>query len=578
MNKTLIFFALLLTALSASTLISSRADDNELRKSFLNGHFSEGFAGSFLASQYARRSGDFESSAEYLKNAYEKSPDDLDLAKQLEGTLLLAGHVDDAVKIAKVIYAAKPDDAVSALLLSLEAEQSGDSEKSLSILNTSFKTSDGQLWLPLVKAWLELKQKTLKKPVQIGSIKSATGRAAMIVHYHLALVNDMAGFESAAVTNFQSAAAEENPPVRVMQALYEFYERNKKPAKLKPIVETYLAQHPDFAREDIAVHNVHEGIAEVLFTMGSIMLSANLNQDAIIYLRLALYLKPDFPLVQLTLGDCYSDMEQYASANEIYSHINSSHRLYKSAQINQAVNYHRMGDISKAVELLDKLAENKDSRYLALVTKGDILRENLRFENAVNAYSDAINMVGNLESQHWGLLFARGASQERLKNWNQAEQDLEKALKLSNDQPEVLNYLGYLWLERGQHVDQAKKMINRAFDQRPNDPQIMDSMGWAYYLTGEYGKAATLLEKAVDLIPSDPTVNNHLGDVYWQQGRKTEARFQWERSLTFAPDPDEAEAIRRKLKEGVNPPDIVSNMRNEPPVVASQQIQGQTTP
>ncbi|MGE0754962.1 MAG: tetratricopeptide repeat protein [Alphaproteobacteria bacterium] len=571
MNRKILYGGVIAGLMGLAAVMPGLAEQPNSKQTFVNGQFESGFAGSYLASQYARRSGNYEAATQYLQDAYDTHPDNMELAKQLQGTLLLSGRINDAMNVARTIHARENNEAVSALLLTLDAVKNGDDEKAQDILKTSFKSVDGQLWLPLVSAWLEVNQGTLKKPLDIKSIKAATGRAAMIVQYHLALINDMAGFEKTAASNFKQAANDENPPVRVMEALMSFYERNDKPAELKPLVEAYIAQYPDFKAENIGVHNAKDGIAEVLFTMGSIMLTANLDQDAAIYLRLALFLRPDFPLVQITLADSYSDMQQYEIANELYSQINPQHSLYLSAQINRAVNFHHLGSIAKALELLDQLGKNKDAQYLAMVTKGDILRENLRFADAVDAYSQAMDLLPALESRHWGLLFARGASHERMKNWNQAEKDLQKALSLSEGQPEVLNYLGYLWLVRGKHTTKAKEMINNALSQRPNDPQIMDSMGWAYYLTGEYGKAARLLEKSLNMIPSDPTVNDHLGDVYWQQGRKNEARFQWERSLMFSPEPEQAETTRRKLKDGLQPPDMVSNS-NEPPVVASQQV------
>lgn len=528
--------------------------------------YEEGFAGNFLASQYARRAGHYDDATRYLQDSYAKHPDNEEIAKQLQAMLLLGGHMEEAVALSRKILAMEEHEPVSALLLVLEEVRVGNAQQATDLLKASFKKDDSQLWLPLVTHWLEINQGKMVKPASIKNIKGASGKAALIVHYHLALINDMAGFEKAAINNFKRVAeGSENPPLRVMQALIEFYERSGKPAELRAIVENYLAQHTHFLRTDIGVNGVQDGIAEVLFTMGSIMMSAGKVQDASIYLRLSLYMKPDFPLVQLMLADTYTNLEQYETANRIYETLNQSHPLYVSAQINRAVNYHRSGRLDKAVQLLETLTKDTNHAYTAYLTKGDILRENLHYEDAISAYSNAIKLVENLDSSHWGVLFARGASHERLKQWGQAEKDLQHALKLSEEQPEVLNYLGYLWLERGKRINEAKAMIARAFAQRPNDPQIMDSMGWAYYLTGEYGKAARLLEKALTMIPSDPTINDHLGDVYWQQGRKNEARFQWERSLTFSPAPEQADAIKKKLEEGVAPPDMAGR---KPPRLA----------
>ncbi|MBY0406879.1 MAG: tetratricopeptide repeat protein, partial [Rickettsiales bacterium] len=155
------------------------------------------------------------------------------------------------------------------------------------------------------------------------------------------------------------------------------------------------------------------------------------------------------------------------------------------------------------------------------------------------------------ESTDWPILFARGSCLERLGRWPEAEKDLQAALALKPDQPDILNYLGFAQLEHGEDLDEAREMIARAVAARPGDAQIIDSMGWVLYLQGEYEESLAYMEKAVELLPSDPTVNDHLGDVYWRLGRKTEAQFQWNRALSYAPEPKLVEAIQKKLKDGL---------------------------
>jgi Flp pilus assembly protein TadD len=150
--------------------------------------------------------------------------------------------------------------------------------------------------------------------------------------------------------------------------------------------------------------------------------------------------------------------------------------------------------------------------------------------------------------------FARGTCYERLGNWTAAEHDLQQALALKPDQPDVLNYLGYGWMERSENLSNARAMIEKAAKARPDDAEIIDSMGWALYLSGDYEGAVEHLEKAVELLPGDATVNSHLGDAYWRLGHKTEARYQWERSLNSSPEAKLTDELHRKLKEGLPPP------------------------
>ena len=138
-----------------------------------------------------------------------------------------------------------------------------------------------------------------------------------------------------------------------------------------------------------------------------------------------------------------------------------------------------------------------------------------------------------------------------MNQWAKREGDLKKALELYPEQPHVLNYLGYSWIDQGVNLDEGMRLIRRAVDQRPDDGYIVDSLGWAYYRIGKHDEAVKNLERAVELKPMDPTINDHLGDVYWKVGRKLEATFQWSHARDLKPDPEELAKIEAKLKDGM---------------------------
>jgi Flp pilus assembly protein TadD len=149
------------------------------------------------------------------------------------------------------------------------------------------------------------------------------------------------------------------------------------------------------------------------------------------------------------------------------------------------------------------------------------------------------------------IYYFRGICNERSKQWPNAEADFKKALQLSPDQPLVLNYLGYSWIDQGVNLDDGMRMIERAVEQRADDGYIVDSLGWAYYRLGNYDEAVKNLEHAVELKPEDPTINDHLGDAYWRAGRVLEARFQWSHARDLNPEPDDLAKIEDKLKSGL---------------------------
>jgi Flp pilus assembly protein TadD len=189
------------------------------------------------------------------------------------------------------------------------------------------------------------------------------------------------------------------------------------------------------------------------------------------------------------------------------------------------------------------LAQSGDARDLK--TLADLYR-------AVGQFAEAEPLYASLAEQapdDWRLRFALGATRERLGRWDEAEADFRRALAISPDQPEVLNYLAYGWVERGERLTQALAMLERAASQRPDSAAIIDSVGWAHFRLGDYERAVEFLERAVALEPADAILNDHLGDVYWRLGRRLEARFQWRRALSL--QPDNASALEQKIANGL---------------------------
>jgi Flp pilus assembly protein TadD len=150
------------------------------------------------------------------------------------------------------------------------------------------------------------------------------------------------------------------------------------------------------------------------------------------------------------------------------------------------------------------------------------------------------------------LFYQRGIAYERSDRWELAEDDFFRALELEPDQPLVLNYLGYSWVELRRNLDEAQEMIEKAVEQRPDDGYIVDSLGWVMYRLGNFEEAVKHLGRAVELRPVDPVINDHFGDALWMVGRRIEARFQWKRALSFEPEEEEAERIRDKLERGLD--------------------------
>jgi Flp pilus assembly protein TadD len=210
-----------------------------------------------------------------------------------------------------------------------------------------------------------------------------------------------------------------------------------------------------------------------------------------------------------------------------------------------------MGQGDAAIAQLRAIASRDPQNLRALVSLGDVLRNHDRFTEAVDAYSRAIATVDPSDKRYWSLFYARGVAYDRAGSWPEAERDFQYALSLDENQPLVLNYLGYSWVDRGEKLNDALSMIERAVELMPDDGFVVDSLGWAYYRIGNYDLATAYLEHAVSLRPEDPTINDHLGDAYWRVGRELEARFQWRHALALRPDEKQVPVIARKLDYGL---------------------------
>lgn len=201
----------------------------------------------------------------------------------------------------------------------------------------------------------------------------------------------------------------------------------------------------------------------------------------------------------------------------------------------------------QAMKDLSARFPEKDEIYGAL---GDLYRMHSRFNEAAVEYTRLIDTIGEPEERHWSLFYTRGIVLEREKRWADAERDFRKALDLRPEQPQVLNYLAYSWVDQGMRYDEARKMLERAVEIRPYDGYIVDSLGWALFRMGDIAEAVKILEKAVLLQTDDWAINDHLGDVYWHVGRKNEARFQWRHALSLRPDEENIPLIKTKIKHG----------------------------
>jgi Flp pilus assembly protein TadD len=211
----------------------------------------------------------------------------------------------------------------------------------------------------------------------------------------------------------------------------------------------------------------------------------------------------------------------------------------------------RLKQNDEAVAELKPLADANPDDQEVWTALGDVYRSMEKYSDAANAYTQAIKTIATPAQKDWPLFYARAVAEQQADQWPQAEADLQTALKLAPEEPDVLNNLGYTWIEKQKNIPQALVMLEKARSLRPFDGYIVDSVGWAYYRLGKYDDAAKTLLNAVLLVPGDPTINEHLGDAYWRVGKKLDAQFQWSHALTFSTDDKSKPELEEKLKSGL---------------------------
>ncbi len=289
--------------------------------------------------------------------------------------------------------------------------------------------------------------------------------------------------------------------------------------------------------------------AEALIAPASVLDSHKEPEAALAYLRLALKLDPTLGDARVMVGDILTSLGDAAGARAAYAQVPPNSPAYAPAREKLAWAAQTAGDKDEALRIARDVNAANPKDVDAAVTLADILRTDERYAESDKILDALIARQG--DKPDWRLLYMRAVDEQEMDRWPDAERDVQAALKLKPDEPELLNFLGFSWIDRGEKIPAALAMVQKAVELDPSSGAILDSLGWGYYRLGAYGTAVQKLEGAVILEPADPDINDHLGDAYWRVGRKIEAQFQWRRVLTLEPSPKLKTAVETKLAHGL---------------------------
>jgi tetratricopeptide (TPR) repeat protein len=522
-------------------------------------------SGSYLAARHASVERDASSAAAFYRSALRTDPKNNELLDRAFISSLAEGDIDEAVKLADRILTLDKSNRVARLVVGVrDLKQKKYATAQLNI-NQSIRGPITDLVATLLSGWASFGAGDSKAAV--ANIDKLTGPEwyPIFKDLHTGMILELASREKDAGNRLERSYKLDDSMLRVVDAYARWTSRNKDSAAAAAIYEAFekkLPRHPlvvDGLREVRAgkklpplVDSAQAGAAEALYGIGATLTRRGGEDLALVYLQLSLYLQPSHPLALLSLADLYESVKKPQMAIKVYERVPASSPLKRNAQIQLATNLDTVERSDEAIKILKDVITQEPKDIEAIMALGNVERGRKKFADCATTYSRGIDaMPATAEKNAWVTYYYRGICEERSKQWTKAEADMRKALDLQPEQPHVLNYLGYSWIDQGVNLDEGMKMIKRAVEQRPDDGYIVDSLGWAYYRIGNFEDAVKHLERAIELKPEDPTINDHLGDAYWRVGRTLEAKFQWVHARDLKPEPEEVPKIEAKIENGL---------------------------
>jgi tetratricopeptide (TPR) repeat protein len=527
-------------------------------------------AGSYLAARHAGVERDSTTAAAYYLNVLKTDPRNTDLLSRTFLSVLSDGDIDEAGRLADRLIQLDRSDRVARLIIGVRALKQKQYVLARQNFAQSVRGPVTDLTAALLSAWATAGAGDPRAAVD--SLDHLTGPDwyGIFKDLHAGFIFDLANNRKEAGKRYERAYKADPLALRTVEAYGRYLSRTAGKNDALKIYEEFnkaVPNHPIIAEEmkevqageklPPLVDSPQFGAAEGLYGLGASIGHRGGEDLALIYLQLALYLEPNHAMALLSLADLYESLKKPDLAIKIYDRIPPSSPLHRNAEIQIASDLDTLDRTDEAKKRLEKLIADNPKDTEAIMALANILRGRKEFAQCADAYGKAIANVAVPEKSNWVMFYFRGICYERSKQWPKAEADLKKALELYPDQPLVLNYLGYSWIDQGTNLEDGMNMIRRAVEQRPDDGYIVDSLGWANFRVGNYPEAVKELERAVELKPDDPTINDHLGDAYWRVGRVLEAHFQWSHAKDLKPDPEDLPKIEEKLKAGL--PDDTSS-------------------
>lgn len=522
--------------------------------------------GSYLAGQEAMRDLSTSEAARFLHDATVGEWNNPQVVTRSFLADLADGDIDRAITLAPHLLDLRPDFTLARFVIAtgeLKARRYEAVERDLANLPADdFAGIGGNV----LKAWALVGENHYGDATAVLDKIANSGLNDFLV-FHRALLADVAGQSNDAISLAGKAYQSSPNGSRIVEAYVRILgdagrfddalavlDKFDSQGLGDPILDQLRGELKDHQHPAMFAPSVQSGAAKMMHGMAVALVRDGSTDLALALLQLGLYLDPHDEVIALLVGQLLDGADQHAAANRYYASVPASSPLHVTAAVRIAQNFSALDNRPEAIKQLTALVAANPSSLDALTVLGDQQRAQKQYDQAAKSYSQALALNDADRPGNWVLYYERGIAYERGGKWPEAQPDFLKALQLNPDQPQVLNYLGYTWVDKGENLDEALTMIEKAVKGAPNDGFIVDSLGWAFYKLNRFDDAVKTLEQAVQLKPNDPQINDHLGDAYWRDGRKLEAHFQWNIASTLDTDGSLKDELAKKRADGLDAP------------------------
>ncbi|MQW85299.1 tetratricopeptide repeat protein [Sinorhizobium saheli] len=532
------------------------------------------FAGAFLAARTADVDRDFATATELYRIALKFEPDNNDVKQRLMITLLMSGKFDEGVKIAEDLKSDPAVERITTVVRAIEAIRKREYRNAQRLLDYKGPNDLDRMMSTLLSAWAKFGQGRPKEA--LAQIKALEGPEWFRVfkNYHAGAIALAAGDKTTARSRLNDAildreggSAAPDTFMRAVEALarFEAREGNKQKALDTIAVGENLVNNytplealrksiEEGKPQEQQVRTAVQGAAAVLFSVGGALNREGAEDIVSLYLQTARRLDPESADILVMLGGIAENLKKTEEAIALYKSVPEDSPMRRLSELQLGLSLADIGKVDEAKKHLKALIEVDPKNIRNYLAYGTVLSDAKDYKEMGELYDRAVEAIGPVPKRSdWTVFFQRGIAYERQKMWEKAEPNFLKALELNPNQPQVLNYLGYSWVDMNIKLEEGLDMIRKAVELKPDDGYIVDSLGWAYFRMGRFDEAVVELERAAELMAGDATINDHLGDAYWRVGRKLEAVFQWNQTLELKPEETEIPKIKAKIENGLPP-------------------------